>query len=593
MKRIELLAPAKNLETAISAINCGADAVYIGANNFGARINASNTVENIEELVKYAHKFYVRVHVTINTILNNNELKESLKLIKKLYSIGVDAVIIQDMGILKAAIDNKIPPIQIHMSTQCNNRTLEKIKFFDNMGVTRVITARELSLKEIENICKNTKCEIETFIHGALCVSYSGQCYMSFANGGRSANRGECAQPCRKRYSLVSESGKTYFKNKYLLSLKDFNASNHLERLINAGVKSFKIEGRLKDVNYVKNITLFYNNLINKYAQRTSSGKVFTDIEPNPYKTFNRQYTEYFLDHREECYNFATPKSMGEFIGEVTRINKNSIETNTVLKLNSQDGICYMDSDELVGFKVNKTDNNIIYPNKMPSINIGTKLYRNYDNEYDKELSSEKIIRKIGIKFKIDQNKIIVRDEDSNITSIELSEISEANDPQKAKETLIKQLNKTGESDFYVQQIEFITNKIPFLPISKINEIRRNLLENLMLERIKNYPKILQKKISYTNFNEKNLDYKHNIYNDEAKNFYKNSACQKLEYALEKNKIIPENIELMRCKHCLKYAAGICSKNKKNNENLYLVDEQGKKYKLKFDCQNCEMIILS
>ena len=359
MKKVELLAPAKNFETAIAAINSGADAIYIGASDFGARINASNTIESIERLVNYAHKFYVRVHVTINTILNNSELKHAVKLIKKLYSIGVDAIIVQDMALIKASIDKQIPSIQLHASTQCNNRTLEKVKFFDKMGISRVILARELSIKQIEEICKNTHCEIETFIHGALCVSYSGQCYMSYANGGRSANRGECAQPCRKKYSLIDEDGKVYFNNKHLLSLKDFNASESIEKLILCGVKSFKIEGRLKDENYVKNVTLYYNNLINNYAERTSSGKVFTNFEPNLNKTFNRLYTDYFLNKRCECYNFLTPKSMGEIIGKVTKIGDNYIEVLTNKKLNAQDGICYEYKNEFFGFKMDKNGERI------------------------------------------------------------------------------------------------------------------------------------------------------------------------------------------------------------------------------------------
>ena len=260
MDKIELLAPAKNLVTAYAAINSGCDALYIGANSFGARQNASNSLDDIQKIIDYAHKFYVKVFVTINTILDDNELLQAKNLIKKLYDMNADAIIIQDMGILKAAIDGELPPIPIHISTQCDNRTLEKVKFFDEIGVSRVILARELSLDKINEICNKTSCEIETFIHGALCVSYSGQCYMSCANGGRSANRGECAQSCRKKYSLVDEKGKILAKDKYLLSLKDFNASKYLKNLVDSGVKSFKIEGRLKDENYVKNV-VFYSSI--------------------------------------------------------------------------------------------------------------------------------------------------------------------------------------------------------------------------------------------------------------------------------------------------------------------------------------------
>lgn len=593
MKKVELLSPAKNLETAICAINSGADAIYIGASDFGARINASNSLESLERLVNYAHKFYVRVHVTINTILNNQELKNAIELVKKLYSIGVDAIIVQDMGLIKASIDGEIPPVQIHASTQCNNRTLEKVKFFDKIGVSRVILARELSLKQIEEICKNTNCEIETFVHGALCVSYSGQCYMSYANGGRSANKGECAQPCRKKYSFIDEDGKVYIKDKYLLSLKDFNASEHIEKLINIGVKSFKIEGRLKDENYVKNVTLYYNNLINKYAKRTSSGKIFSDFEPDVNKTFNRSYTDYFLNGRTQCYNFLTPKSMGEYIGKVTKINKNYIETDTKLTLNAQDGICYDYFGQFTGFKINKIEDRKIYPNKMPEIATGTKLYRNFDSGFDKILSNTKTTRKIGVKFKVSDDKITAEDTDFNMVTARFENTEKAQNPVKAKENILKQLQKTGESNFYTIQTAIKAENIPFLPISKINEIRRNLLQKLMEERIKNYPKIVQKPIGYAHFEPSNNDYRMNIFNDEAKKFYQNCGCNTKENAPEYSKIIPQGIELMRCKHCLRYACGICSKDHNFNKKLYLQDENCKKYPLKFDCKNCEMVVLS
>ena len=315
MKKVELLAPAKDKKTAIAAINSGCDALYIGASNFGARKKVPNSLEDIKEIVDYAHRFYVKVHVTVNTILTDNELVEARELIQKLYDIGVDAIIVQDMGIFKLAIDGKLPPIVLHASTQCDNRTLEKVKFFKELGVSRVILARELSVEQIKNICSpllgedvrrtgEGAIEIETFIHGALCVSYSGQCYLSYYIGGRSANRGECAQACRKKYSLVDDKGNIIAKDKYLLSMKDFNASSHLKELIDAGVKSFKIEGRLKDENYVKNVVAYYRCEIDKFAQKTSSGKIFLDFEPDVKKSFNRGFTDYFLDGRKRCFNF-------------------------------------------------------------------------------------------------------------------------------------------------------------------------------------------------------------------------------------------------------------------------------------------------
>ena len=322
VQKVELLAPAKDKKTAITAINSGCDAIYIGASNFGARKKVPNSLEDIKEIVDYAHKFYVKVHVTVNTILTDDEILKAKELIQKLYDVGVDAIIVQDMGIFKLAIDNKLPPIALHASTQCDNRDLEKVKFFDDMGVSRVILARELSLEKIKEICANTNAEIETFIHGALCVSYSGQCYFSHYIGGRSANRGECAQACRKKYTLVDEKGNIIAKDKYLLSMKDFNASRHLESLIDAGVKSFKIEGRLKDENYVKNVVAYYRQEIDKFAPKTSSGRVFLDFEPDVRKSFNRGFTDYFLDGRKRCFNFESPISLGDKLGKITKVGK-------------------------------------------------------------------------------------------------------------------------------------------------------------------------------------------------------------------------------------------------------------------------------
>ena len=593
MKKIELLAPAKNLKTAIAAINSGADAIYIGASDFGARINAKNTLESIEKLVSYAHKFYVKVHVTINTILNNSELIMAVELVKNLYNIGVDAIIVQDMGLIKMAIDGKLPPIEIHASTQCNNRTLEKVKFFDEIGLSRVILARELSIEKIREICENTECEIETFIHGALCVSYSGQCYLSYANGGRSANRGECAQPCRKKYTLAEKDGKVLLSNQYLLSLKDFNGSESIEKLISAGVNSFKIEGRLKDQNYVKNVVLYYNNLINKYAERTSSGKVFADFEPDLYKTFNRSYTDYFLNSRGKCYNFLTPKSMGEKLGKVTKVNKNYIEIDSREKINPQDGICYNKNGEFTGFLVNKVEGDKIYPNKMPQIQTGTEIYRNYNAEFDKKLNNSSTIRRIGVKFIIENDSIIAIDEDLNRVSTYIPDGEKPQNAESVKQTYIKQLQKLGDTDYYAIQTEIKTDILPFLPVSKINELRRNLLQNLTKERLNNYKQHTQKPISYKVFSENTLDYHANIYNDEAEKFYKNCKCNISQKAPESSGKINSNIELMRTKHCLRYAAGLCSKKVEYNKQLILIDEKGKEYPLKFDCKNCEMAILN
>ena len=376
MKRdfpIELLAPAKDKICAITAINYGADAIYIGANNFGARKNASNTLDDIKEIIDYAHKFNVKVFITINTVLFDDELEQAQNLIKKLYEIKADAIIIQDMGLLEL----DLPPISLHSSTQCHNSTTEKVQFLEKIGFERAILARELSIEEIKEIAQKTSIEIETFIQGALCVSYSGQCYLSYAIGGRSANRGECAQPCRKKYSLIDKNGKFIAKNQHLLCLKDFNASDYLEELIDAGVSSFKIEGRLKDENYIKNTVSFYRQKLDeiiakKGLKRASIGISKIDFEPNLNKTFNRGFCSYFLTGRNnEITSFATPKNQGEFIGTIAETKKHCFKIKGE-KINKNDGISFFDEkNELCGTKIEKIENNWLFPNSMEKIKKG------------------------------------------------------------------------------------------------------------------------------------------------------------------------------------------------------------------------------
>lgn len=580
VQKVELLAPAKDKKTAITAINSGCDAIYIGASNFGARKKVPNSLEDIKEIVDYAHKFYVKVHVTVNTILTDDEILKAKELIQKLYDIGVDAIIVQDMGIFKLAIDNKLPPIALHASTQCDNRDLEKVKFFDDMGVSRVILARELSLEKIKEICANTNAEIETFIHGALCVSYSGQCYFSHYIGGRSANRGECAQACRKKYTLVDERGNIIAKDKYLLSMKDFNASRHLESLIDAGVKSFKIEGRLKDENYVKNVVAYYRREIDKIASKTSSGRVFLDFEPDVKKSFNRGFTDYFLDGRKRCFNFESPKSLGEKLGKITKVGKDYFEISNA-DVSKQDGLYFNGN----GCLVNKVEGKKIYPNKMDGIAVGLDVYRNFDSKFEKQLQNSKIKRQIGVKFSFKNGILAVTDEDENSVNFTIDSCEKAKNPEKMNENFITQLKKTGDSDFYVEDIE-ISEEIPFMPISQINEIRRTILEKLMNERLKNYKRELQKPLKYVKFPKETLDYKANIHNQCAKEFYENCGCEVCEMSAESG-ALPK--ELMRTKHCLKFAFNMCKFPKK----LFLIDEKGKKYPLMFDCKNCEMVVLA
>ena len=583
MRNTELLAPAKDKKTAIAAINSGCDALYIGASSFGARQNAGNSLEDLREIVEYAHKFYVKVHVTVNTILDDNEIVLTKKLIQNLYDIGVDAIIVQDMGIVELAINHEIPPIPIHASTQCDNRKLSKIKFFDEIGITRIILARELSLNQIKEICDNTKAEIETFIHGALCVSYSGQCYMSCHIGGRSANRGECAQSCRKKYSLIDENGKILAKDLHLLSLKDFNASENIEKLVDAGVKSFKIEGRLKDENYVKNVVAYYRQKLDKISEKISSGKVFLDFEPDLHKSFNRGFTDYFLNGRQKCFNFYTPKSLGEKLGKIKNIGKDYFELDA--DINPQDGLCYFIEDELTGCLVNRVDGCRIYPNRMDKLKKGMVIYRNFDAKFEKKLINSKTKRRIAAKFLYNEGILHAIDEDGNEVAMEVIASEKAKNPEKMKEIFSAQLKKSGDSDFYITEVE-TNEEIPFLAISEINNLRREILEELMEERLNNYEREIQEPLQYAVFPEKNLDYRANVHNHRAKEFYEKCGCESVDWSYENTK--PKDIELMRTKHCLKYAFDMC----KSPDKLFLVDEKGKKYALKFDCKNCEMVVI-
>ena len=587
LKITELLAPAKDLETGIAAINCGADALYIGAPSFGARHLAGNSLDDIKTLTDYAHKFNVKIHVTINTILTDNELEDAKILIENLYKIGVDAIIVQDMGLINLAIKNELPPIVIHASTQCNNRGVKKVKFLEEIGFSRAILARELSVEKIREICKNTNIEIETFIHGALCVSYSGQCYLSCSIGGRSANRGECAQPCRKKYSLIDDRGHVLAKDKHLLSLKDFNASKHLTALVDAGVKSFKIEGRLKDINYVKNVVSYYRRELDKISKKTSSGTIFFDFEPNLHKSFNRGFTNYFLDGREKCFNFSSPKMRGEKVAKVANSGMGWFVLEKNFPLNSQDGICYFKDDTLEGCLVNKSENGKVFLNKKIQIPKGTMIYRNYDSEFDKKLSSTKTTRKLKVNFVFENRKLTATDEDNLSETVEISGVEPAKNPEQMKEIFSNQISKTGDSIFIVNDIKII-GEIPFMPKSKINEIRREILEKLTQKRLKNYRREVQKPLNYAKYLKENVDYHENIHNQEAKSFYEACDCTVDEFSLESSGDFRDK-ELMRTKHCLKYAFDICKSPKK----LFLQDEKGKRYELKFDCKNCEMVILS
>ena len=577
--KTELLSPAKDKETAFAAIDCGADAVYMGAAAFGARKNAPNSLADIRDVVNYAHKFRVKVFITLNTILTDSELNEAVTLAGELDKIGVDALIVQDMGFLEKIKTIGIP---VHISTQADNRDLEKVSFFNNLGVARVVLALELSLKQIKEIHDaNPNLELEAFVHGALCVSYSGQCYLSQYIGGRSANRGECAQPCRKKYSVETVDGKIIAKDIYALCLKDFNASNRLKDMIDAGVYSFKIEGRLKDSNYVKNITAYYRHELDQYSQKSSSGNSIYPFKPNPQKSFNRGFTDYFLEKRKDCFSLNSPKSRGEYIGVISEVKNGCIKICTDKTIHPQDGL----TDGIDGFLVNKIENNYVYPNRPVKFKAGDKIYRNVDVEFEKQVA-QKVKRQIGVNINITDELTLV-DEDGIKVSIPITGGEAAKNPEKMKETFVKQFSKTGESDFYIEDIK-IASELPFMPVSRINELRRSAFDKLMQKRLDEYKREEHKNLVYCPYYKSQIDYRGNVHNLSAKDFYKKCGAEVCEMSLETE--LPKHpVELMRTKHCIKYALGMC----KSPEKLVLRDEYGKVYPLKFDCKKCEMSVLN
>lgn len=586
--KVELLAPAQNLACAKAAIIYGADAVYIGANSFGARKNASNNLDDIKELIDFAHKYNVKIYVTVNTILDDRELIEAEKLIQKLYEIKTDALIIQDMGLLGL----NLPPIELHASTQCNIRTLEKVKFFEDIGIKRAVLARELSLEKIKEIKQNTNIELECFIHGALCVSYSGNCYMSAYIGGRSANRGECAQACRKKYSITDEKGNFIIKDKYLLSLKDLCLKDYIKELVDTGVKSFKIEGRLKDEAYVKNVVLYYRKLLDEF-DKTSDGVILSDFEPDINKTFNRGYTTYFIEkNKYDIFNFDTPKSTGEFLGVAYKISKNGFGINTDKKISNGDGLCFFVDGELKGCYVNKIENNIIYPNiTLKNLKTGDKIYRNFDIEFEKTVKNSKTKRLIKTDLVINDKEIILND---GIYSVKIpyrfDEI--AQNKEKMIENIKASFKKTGDSIFYIDEIQIKTDKIPFLKISYMNELRRKLFEFLEEKRVENYKTNFFEKTKYTKYRDEFKDYRLNIHNKKAKEFYEKCEVKNIEYSPESTKDF-KNKEIMRTKHCLRRALNLCLKKGNADKLWFLIDEKNKKYPLLFDCKNCEMAIIA
>ena len=648
MRTLELLAPAKNLECGIAAIDHGADAVYIGAPRFGARAAAGNSLDDIRQLCRYAHQYQAKVHVTVNTIIYDSELNDTLDMIRDLQEAGVDALLLQDMGVLYA-LQGKGPSAvdftwtkELHSSTQCDTRSAEKVKWLQALGFNRAVLARELSVKEISDIHQAVPdMDLEVFVHGALCVSYSGVCYASEKCFGRSANRGECAQFCRMKFNLLDSDNKEIEHQRHLLSLKDMCQIDNLEALADAGACSFKIEGRLKDAGYVKNVVSAYSQRLDeicrkhpqKYA-RPSFGRPRYEFEANLKKTFNRGFTNYFLKGRQpDIASFDTPKAIGEFVGKVKEIRGNSFNVASIASFTNGDGLCFInDEHELEGFRVNRAQGNRLFPLKMPAnLRPGMGLYRNNDQAFEKILAGKTAERKIPVRITFSQydedghsgfsaEAQYIREQgigwgsdDSNYLGkgIVAFEHNLAQKPQ--HDNIVRQLSKLGGTIYECREVE-IKNQADnyFIPSSVLTELRRNLMEDIEKNAdISSEAKTVSNHLSNAEGDNKvkvwqreygKYGYLYNIANKSAHEFYKLHGMNHTENAFELCKTSFQGTKtgeslIMQCRHCIRYSLGYCVKRggKKPTwkEPLYLELGDGRRFRLEFACNVCQMNIYS
>lgn len=629
LRKIELLAPAKNLECGIAAIDHGADAVYIGAAQFGARQTAGNSTEDIAELTRYAHQFGAAVYVTVNTIVYEKELAALEHLLRQLVEMGVDAILVQDMAVLEiykklkaeyVARGYRMPAL--HASTQTDNRSADKVKWLKENGFERVVLARELSLEEITNIHKaHPDVELEAFVHGALCVSYSGACYASQYFFNRSANRGECAQFCRMAFDLKDSDGETLVEDSYLLSLKDMCQLDRLGDLLEAGVCSLKIEGRLKDANYVKNVVATYSEALNAYIAkhtgkycRSSYGRCTYTFTPALEKTFNRGFTHYFFNGRQkDISSFNTPKAMGEYVGYVKEIRRGSFNVAGTAMFANGDGLCFFNRQKkLEGFRVNRVENNRLFPLTMPkNLEPGMALYRNNDIEFERAMQGKTATRKLQVRFVVDvidgKLTFTATDECGRSANVVLSET-----PEKAQKSqhdnIVKQLEKLGNTAWTANEIS-INNSADefFIPSSRLAALRRELLEALENTPISNHTdKQAVDETATDSENTNNTVYADtiniaNIANTTAQNYYAAHGVKNAPTAFELNSdykagstTAPSAVPpLMTCRYCLRYALGYCVKNGGKrptwHEPLHLEAKNGIRVRLAFNCAKCQM----
>lgn len=607
MKKIEILSPAKNLEVGVAAINHGADAVYIGGPGFGAREKVSNSIDDIEKLCRHAAIYDAKVYVTLNTLLFDNELDQARKIAWDCYNAGVDALIVQDMALLMM----DLPPIALHASTQCNNTTAEKVKFLEDVGFKQVVLARELSINEIKEIRSKTTVPLEFFVHGALCVSYSGQCYLSHVIGHRSANRGACAQPCRLKWNLEDENGNTLIANRHLLSLRDMNNSKNLEELIDAGITSFKIEGRLKDADYVKNTTAYYRQALDKIIEkrddleRASRGVSTPSFVPNLEKSFSRGFTDYFAHGRQQIDSPFTPKSMGEHVGSIQKIDGKRLTVNLLkgIELHNGDGLCFLDeNNELQGFNVNGVDGSTILSSAPLSFRVqrGISLFRNYDIVWQKSVETSDGNRKIAIRLKLSDTaeglKLSAFVDDSVSTDVEMNYQKDiAKNPEKSLENIRTKLSQWGDTKFTIESVDIDFKEVYFIPNSVLGELKRQLVVKLEETLVNNHRNGIIKHdaqhVQSVDYPRSDLSYLGNVTNSLSRQFYENHGVTHIDDGLEKS--MPEGeIVVMTTKHCIRYANGMCAKETGKPATPLFISNDCGRFRLDFDCKNCLMKVI-
>jgi len=599
MLSLELLAPAKDLECGQAAIDCGADAVYVGAPRFGAREAAGNSIADIEKLAGYAHRMWARVYAAVNILLRDDEPAEAEHLCQQLHQAGVDGLIIQDVGLLEC----NLPPLPLIASTQMHNHSAERVAFWEKVGFSRAILARELDLDQIRAIRTATSIELEAFIHGALCVSMSGQCSLSYALGGRSGNRGQCAQPCRRLYCLQDAAGATLVRDKHLLSLRDLNLTAELRELIEVGVTSFKIEGRLKNRAYVMNVVGHYRRKLDAVlaegrGRRASSGTTTLGFEPDPNKTFNRGYTTYFLHGRGAAVASPdSPKHVGEPVGRVVDVRRDCFALEAAVPLHSGDGISFFGRDrELHGTVVNQIDGTALFPEKLGGIERGLRVFRNHDHAFVNQVMRSRNQRRIGVNLRLSESaagfRLQASDEDGVTASSEIeSQRVGADRPAQARRVLERQLAKLGASEFCASRVDLDLPRMPHVPLATLNGLRRGLVEELRRQRARLRPvRVVAHVHNHAPFPERDLSFLGNVLNQKAASFYRRHGVEGIEPAAESG-LDMHGRKVMTTRTCIKYEMGLCPREPGDPshrcpaEPWFLVDDEGRRLRLDFRCE--------